>query len=150
MPALQKFRCIIWDSSLQEGVSWGCQEVPVSRWWFRALTLIFSRHTKWRGRKDYASSFCTVIHWLTLLSGRRETWATFLFGACGDLKVHVKGCRWMLQQKKIFWVTEERQGSCLCSHKYLSILHLVFNRACAGVKPPPSLSPGHRLLLSLP
>lgn len=50
----------------------------------------------------------------------------------------------------ILGVTRERQGSCLCSHKCLSISHLVYNRPCAGVKPPPSLSPGHRLMLSLP
>lgn len=52
--------------------------------------------------------------------------------------------------ERILGVTRERQGSCLCSHKCLSISHLVFNRPCAGVKPPPSLSPGHRLMLSLP
>lgn len=50
--------------------------------------------------------------------------------------------------KMILWVTKERQGS--CSHKCLSISHLVFNRPCAGVKPSPSLSPGHRHMLSLP
>lgn len=140
----QKFRLII-CASLWEGVSWGWQEVLVSRWWFWAPTLISIQYTKPRGRKEYTSSFCTVTHWLALLSSRRKTWATFLFGACRDLKVHLKDPRWMLSE------LERRVNAPVPAlTSVLSIFHLVFNRACAGVKPPPSLSPGHRLMLSLP
>lgn len=80
---------------------------------------------EWRkeGRKEDDSSLFTAIHWLALLSIRMETWATFLSGICGDLKVHLQGPSWILQQKG--YSELQRQGSCLHSHKCLSILHCV-------------------------
>lgn len=83
------------------GVTWGWQDVLASRWWVWALTLIYVTQSQGGGR-----SVPPPLHSESLGSGpvQQEGHQGYApFGACGHLKVHLKGPRWLLQRK---WYSE--------------------------------------------